>query len=178
MAQIEVADQKQKLATANSRITHLEDRLTENPSKAQALETELAKAITRASNAEDNSRYLEGQLRDANNRLTSIQNLAAMYAVLAREVADLPIRSQALALFGVETVAVEVAPLLFRVGSKGNLRSFLAAGPSGWHCLETIVDGITEPKGNECRDHKGDCVEVRVVNGRDGPLLDFSISEE
>ncbi|KAF5665052.1 hypothetical protein FDENT_12702 [Fusarium denticulatum] len=190
-----VTAQRRELKTANSRITHLENLLAESPSKVQALEIELAKANTRASNAEDNNRYLEGQLRDANTRLAGGQSqlpgqeptiripegplgeLARMYAVLAREVTDLPILPQGLASFDLEPTAAEVAPLLFRLGAKGNLRSFLAACPSGWHCLENVVDGITKP-GDDCRDHKGDCVFVRVVNGADGAVLDFSGSEE
>ncbi|PNP79526.1 hypothetical protein FNYG_07142 [Fusarium nygamai] len=192
VTQTGVTTQRQELETANSRITHLENLLTESPSKVQALETELAKANTRASNAEDNNRYLEGQLRDANTRLAGGQEpqpsiripagplgeLAGMYAVLAREVTDLPILPQGLAFFDLETTAVEVAPLLFRVGAKGNLRSFLAAGPSGYHCLENVVDGIAKPTGYHCRDHKGDCVFVRVVNGAHGAVLDFSGSEK
>ncbi|KAF5969659.1 hypothetical protein FCOIX_10794 [Fusarium coicis] len=186
-----VDTQRQELETANSRITHLENLLTENPSKVQELETELAKASTRASNAEDNNRHLEGQLRDANTRLAGghgtqpsiripegpLGELAGMYAVLAREVAGLPILPQGLAFFDLQTTAAEVALLLFRLGAKGNLRSFLAAGPSGYHCLENVVDGISKPT-DDCRDHKGDCVYVRVVNTAHGAVLDFSDSEE
>ncbi|KAF5644493.1 hypothetical protein F52700_2493 [Fusarium sp. NRRL 52700] len=202
ITQTEVEIYRQKLATANSRITQLEKGLTENPTKVQALETELAQANRRASNAEDNSKYFEGQLRDANTQLAGIQGqgqlpgqgsgpsirvpegplgeLAGMYALLAREVTDLPILPQGFASFVVETVAVEVAPMLYRVCAKGNLRSFLASGPRGWHCLETIVDGDPNPKGmkgHTCLDHKRDCLHVRVVNGEDGALLDFGGSE-
>ncbi|KAF5543363.1 hypothetical protein FNAPI_9685 [Fusarium napiforme] len=192
ITQATLTTQGQELETANSRIAHLENLLTENPSRVQHLETELAMANTRASNAEDNNRHLEGQLRDANTRLTGghepqpsiripegpLGELAGMYAVLAREVTDLPILPQGLAFFDLETTAAEVAPLLFRLGAKGNLRSFLAAGPSGYHCLENVVDGISKPTWNDCRDHKGDCVYVRVVNTANGAVLDFSGSEE
>ncbi|KAG9498463.1 hypothetical protein J7337_009268 [Fusarium musae] len=186
-----VTAQRQELKTANSRITHLENLLTDNPSKVQALETELAEANTRASNAEDNNRHLERQLRDANTRLAGghepepsiripegpLGELAGMYAVLAREVTDLPILPQRFACFDLQTTAAEVAPLLFRLDAMGNLRRFLAAGSSHYHCLENVVDGISKPT-YDCRDHKGDCVYVRVANTAHGNVLDFSGSEE
>ncbi|KAF5628689.1 hypothetical protein F25303_10322 [Fusarium sp. NRRL 25303] len=70
-AKEEATTQRRKLETANSRITHLENQLTESPG-VQALETQLARANTRASNAEDESRH-QGHLHDANTQLAGIQ---------------------------------------------------------------------------------------------------------
>lgn len=193
-AKDEASTQRRRLETANSRITHLENQLAESPG-VQALETELANANTRAFNAEENNRHLEGRLRDANTRLTSIQSqqpgqeqpslripdgrlgeLASMYAKLARELLDLPVSPQGLQNFDVRAFAIEIAPLLLRDWAKEKLQRFLASSLRGWHCLETIIDGVPEAKGihqNQCLDHKTDCPFVRVLLGRSGPELDF-----
>ncbi|KAF5974280.1 hypothetical protein FBULB1_7838 [Fusarium bulbicola] len=187
----------QQLTDSLARVAVLEDKLDEANSKANGLEQDLNIARTSVSDAEDARQALDRQLTDATAKLTELEGqlsiqetqrslqipegplgeLASMYAELAREVLDLPVSPQGLRSFDMKAIAVEVAPLLFRDGSKENLQLFLASRPNGWYCLETIVYAIESPKriGSEgCRDHEADCVFVRVVNKEDAALLDFN----
>ncbi|KAG5766576.1 hypothetical protein H9Q72_005343 [Fusarium xylarioides] len=175
----------------------LRDRLEEATGQVRTLKAELEYAEGRSSDAEKERQDLDKQLTDATAKLTELEGqlhsqetqrslqipdgplgeLASMYAELAREVLDLPVSPQGLQSFDIKAIAIEIAPLLFRDGSKENLQLFLASGLRGWHCLETIIDGIPDAKGirlNQCLDHEADCPFVRVLFGKDGAQLDFS----
>ncbi|KAF5575870.1 hypothetical protein FPCIR_12921 [Fusarium pseudocircinatum] len=178
-------------------VNGLRDRLDEATDRVRTLNADLENANQRSSDAEEERQDLDRQLTDAATKLTELEGqlhsqetqrslqipegplgeLAGIYAELAREVLDLPVSPQAFRSFDIKDIAVEIAPLLFRDGSKENLQLFLASGRRGWHCLETIIDGIPNAKGlhvNQCLDHETDCPFVRVLFGKDGAELDFN----
>ncbi|KAG4259217.1 hypothetical protein FPRO03_13151 [Fusarium proliferatum] len=187
----------QDFSSSLARENYLRDKLDEATGKVQTLEAELGNAQRVSSDVETERKDLGRQLTDAKAKLAELEGqlsnqetqrslqipegrlgeLASMYAELAREVVDLPVSPQGLQSFDIRAVTVEIAPLLLRDCAKKNLQLFLASGLRGWHCLETIIDGIPEAKGihlNRCLDHETDCPFVRVLFGKDGAELDFS----
>ncbi|RYC85972.1 hypothetical protein BFJ63_vAg11152 [Fusarium oxysporum f. sp. narcissi] len=189
------------LGELNDSIAHaavLEKQLSKATGMNQALRTELEDAKTRSSNAEKERQDLDRQFTDATAKLVEVQNqlssqearpslqipegplgeLASMYAELTREVIDLPVLPQGLATCDLRTLAVAIAPLLFRIGSKTNLSLFLDSGPTDWHCLENVVDGMPRPEAirlRKCTDHDTKCVLVRVWMYGERALLKFYI---
>ncbi|KAF4415657.1 hypothetical protein FACUT_13217 [Fusarium acutatum] len=186
------------LSASLARVTVLEDRLDEATGQVRTLNAELENANGRFSNAEQERQDLDRQLTDATAKLTGLEGqlhsqetqrslqipegplgeLASMYAKIAREVLNLPVMPQALATYDFRTLALAIAPLLFRLESNTELGVFLDSGSSEWHCLENVVDGMPRPeviRQRQCTDHDGECVLVRVAESGERAVLDFYI---
>ncbi|CZR40754.1 uncharacterized protein FPRO_10342 [Fusarium proliferatum ET1] len=185
----------QDFSSSLARENFLRDKLDEATGEVQTLEAELENALRLSSDAETERQDLGRQLTDAKTKLTELEGqltretqrslripegslgeLASMYAELAREVVDLPILSQALAPYDFRTLALAIAPLLFRLESKTELGVFLDSGSSEWHCLENVLDGMPRPEAisrRKCTDHETECVLVRVATSGQRAVLEF-----